>query len=100
MLNNIDSRGLSKSKEVDILNPSATSSNVLAKIYNVWNKKPSTLIVRVGANDLTNDINLSSNVKKIINKINETSSHTVLTFSNIIFWKDRRKEFREDSGRY
>ena len=41
MLNNINSRGLSKSKEVDVLNfPGATSSDVLTKIDDVLNKKP------------------------------------------------------------
>ena len=59
MLNN--SRGLSKSKEVDVLNfPGATSSDVLTKIDDVLNKKPASLLVYVGTNDLTSDINLSS----------------------------------------
>ena len=91
MLNNIDSRGLSKSKEVDVLNfPGATSSDVLTKIDDVLNKKPASLIVHVGTNDLTNDINLLSNVKKIVNKTNKTSPNTVLTFSSIIFQKDKK----------
>ena len=59
MLNNINSRGLSKSKEVDVLNfPGAISAEVLTKIGNVLNKKIASLIVHVGTNDLTNDINL------------------------------------------
>ena len=38
MLNNIDSRGLSKSKEVDVLNfPGATSLEVLTKIDDLLN---------------------------------------------------------------
>ena len=89
MLNN--SRGLSKSKEVDVLNfPGATSSDVLTKIDDVLNKKPASLIVRVGTNDLTSNMNLLSNVKKIVNKTNKTSPNTVLTFSNIIFRKDKK----------
>ena len=59
MLNNINSCGLSKSKEVDVLNfPGATSSDVLTKIDDVLSKKPTSLIVHVGTNDLTNYINL------------------------------------------
>ena len=59
MLNNINSCGLSKSKEVDVLNfPGKTSSDVLTKIDDVLNKKPTSLIVHVGTNDLTNYINL------------------------------------------
>ena len=65
MLNNINSRGLSKSKEEDVLNfPGVTSAAVLMKIDDVLNKKTAALIVHVGTNDLTNDINLLSNVKK------------------------------------
>ena len=91
MLNNINSCGLSKSKEVDVLHfPGATSSDVLTKIDDVLNKKPVSLIVHVGTNDLTNDINLLSNVKKIVNKTNKTSPNTVLTFSSIIFRKDKK----------
>ena len=65
LLNNINSRGLSKSKELDVLNfPGVTSAEVSTKIDDVLNKKPASLIVHVGTNDLTNDINLLSNVKK------------------------------------
>ena len=66
MLNNITSRGLSKSKEVDVLNfPGATSADVLTKIDDVLKK---FIIVYVGTNDLTNDKNLLSNVKQIVKK--------------------------------
>ena len=91
MVNNIKSRHLSKSKEVDVLNfPGATSSDVLTKIDDVLNKKPASLIVHVGTNDLTNDINLLSNVKKIVNKTNKTSPNTVVTFSVSFFEKTKR----------
>ena len=76
---------------MDVLNfPDAISSDVLTKIDDVLNKKIASLIVHVGTNDLTNDINLLSNVKKIVNKTNKTSPNTVLTFSNIIFRKDKK----------
>ena len=91
MLNSINSCGLSKSNEVDVSNfPGATSAYVLRKIDDVLNKKPASLIVHVGTNNLTNDINMLSNVKKIVNKTNKTSPNTVLTSSNIIFRKDKR----------
>ena len=54
------------------------------------NKKPASLIVHVGTNDLTNDTNLLSNVKKIVNKINKASPNTVLTFLSIIFQRDKK----------
>ena len=90
MLNNINSRGLSKSKEVDVVSfPGTTSSDVLRNIDDLSNKKPASLIVDVGTNDLTNYINPLSNVKKIVDKINKTSPNTVLTFSNMIFRQDK-----------
>ena len=50
---------LSKSKAVHVLNfPGVTSSNVLMKTDDVLNKKPTSLIVYVGTNDLTNDVNI------------------------------------------
>ena len=83
-MHNINSHGLSKSKEMDVLNfPGATSADVLTKIDDVLNIKPAFLNVHVGINDLTNYINLLSNVKKIFNKINKTSPNTFLTFSKI-----------------
>ena len=92
-MNNINSRGLSKSKEVDVLNfPGGTSADILTNVDDVLNKTPTSLIVHVGGTtDLTNDINLLSNIKKIVNKTNKTSPSTVLTFSNIIFRKDKEK---------
>ena len=91
MLNNINSRGLSKSKEVDVLNfPGATCSDVLTKIDDVLNKNPASLIVHVGINGQTNDINLLTNVKKIVNKTNKTSANTVLTFQVSFFEKTKR----------
>ena len=48
MLNNINSCGLSKSKEVDVLNfPGATNGYVLTKIDDVLNKKLASLVVHV-----------------------------------------------------
>ena len=81
MLNNINSRGLSQSKEADVLNfPGATSSDVLTKTDDVFNKKLAPLIAHVGTNDLTNDMNMLSNIKKIVNKTNKTSPNRVTIF--------------------
>ena len=80
MLNNINDRGLSKTKKVYELNfPEATSTDILTQL----------IIIHVGTNDLTNDVILLSNVKKIVNKTNKTSTNTSLSFSNIIFRKNK-----------
>ena len=91
MFKNINSCWLSKLKEVDVLYfPGAASTYVLTKIDVVLNKQPAQLIVHVGKNDLTNYINLLSNIKKIANKTNKTSPNTVPTSWNIIFRKDKK----------
>ena len=66
MLNNINGKGLSKSTNVDDLNiPGATSGDIADKIDDVLEGKPELLIVHIGTNDLTNNVNLLSNAKKL-----------------------------------
>ena len=66
MLNNVNSRGLSKSKNVEVINfPGATSTDIVENIDEILeNQQPKSLIAHVGINDLTNDVNLLHNVKK------------------------------------
>ena len=66
MLNNVISRGLSKSKNVEVINfPGATSTDIVKNIDKILqNQLPKSLMVHVGTNDLTNDANLLNNVKK------------------------------------
>ena len=101
MLNNINARGLSKSKKVDVLNfPGATSSDIVNEIDEVLKAKPESLIIHIGTNDLTNNINLLTNVKKIVNKVKKTSPDTVLSFSDIVFRKDKKniEKMRADTN--
>ena len=67
MLNNINSRGLSKFKKVEVLNyPGATSSDIIDKIDYTLDK-PELLIVHISTNNLaTSHMNLLSNIKKIV----------------------------------
>ena len=100
MLNNINGKGLSKSTNVDDLNiPGATSGDIADKIDDVLEGKPESLIVHIGTNDLTNNVNLLSNAKKIVNKV-ENTSDTALIFSNIIIRRDKRnlKKMRADTN--
>ena len=63
MLNNINAHELSKSKKVDVLNfPGATSSDIVNEIDEELKGKPESLIIHIGTNDLTNNINLLTNV--------------------------------------
>ena len=101
MLNNINNRGLSKSKKVEVLNfPGATSKDIIGKIEDVLNQKPESLIVHVGTNDLTNEINLLNNIKKIVTKTKQKSPNTEISFSNIIIRKDKKnlEKLRADTN--
>ena len=46
-------------------------------------------VVPGGTNDLTNNVNLLTNVKKIFNKVSKESSSTSIVFSSIINRKDK-----------
>ena len=69
--------------------PCGTIIGMVEKINNL-ETQPKFLIVHVGTNDLTNDVNLLNNVKKIIIKTKKKSLNTVVSFSNIITRKDKR----------
>ena len=67
MLNNINSRGLSKSKKVTVINHPGATSDVIEEELEATvkeNSKINTLIVHAGTNDLTNNINTLRSVKK------------------------------------
>ena len=66
MLNNVNSRRLSKSKNSEIINfLGTTSTGIVENIDRILeNQQPKSLIVKVGTNHLTNDVNLLNNVKR------------------------------------
>ena len=79
--------------------PCGTIIGMVEKINNL-ETQPKFLIVHVGTNDLTNDVNLLNNVKKIVTKTKKKSLNTVVTFSNIITRKDKRslEKLRSDTN--
>ena len=98
MLNNVNGRGLSKLKKVEVINfPGVTSTDIVEKINDILKHHAKSLVVHVGNNDLTNDVNLLNNVKKIVNKTKKKSPNTVISFSNIIVRKDRRNLEKKQS---
>ena len=63
VLNGVNKKGLSKSHNVKVKNyPGATSENILDKIDDLLKVKPDCLLVHVGTNDLTNNVNLLNSV--------------------------------------
>ena len=76
MLNNINSRGLSKSKKVSVSNfPGATSEDILAEVEDTLKTHPDTLIVHAGTNDLTKNISTLKSVKKLCEKAKRISPY-------------------------
>ena len=99
--NNNNSRGLSKSKKVEVSNfPGATSSDIVGKVDGVLDQKPESLIVQVGTNDLTNEINILNNIKTIVTKTKQKSPNTILSYSNTIIRKDKKnlEKIRTDAN--
>ena len=52
--------------------------------------KPDCIIIHVGKNEITNDINSSNSVKKIVKNVNKSSPNTKLIFSSILLRKDKK----------
>ena len=85
MLNNINSRGLSKSKKVSVSShPGATTEDILSAVEESLKTNPDTLIVHAATNHLTKSINTLSNVKKILENVKIISPGTKIAFFNII----------------
>ena len=65
MVNGISEKGLSVNHKVKIVNfPGGTSEKILEKLDDIIKEQPDDLIVHVGTNDLTNNVNLLTNIKK------------------------------------
>ena len=89
MVNGISEKGISVNLKVKIVNfPGGTSEKILEKLDDIIKEQPDDLIVHVGTNDLTNNVNLLTNVKKIFNKVSEESPSTSIAFSSNINRKD------------
>ena len=90
MVNGISEKGLSVNHKVKIVNfPRGTSEKILEKLDDIIKEKPDDLVVHVGTNNITNDVNLLTNVKNIISKVSEEPPSTSIAFSSIINRKDK-----------
>ena len=90
MVNGISEKGLSVNHNVKIMNfPGGTSERILEKLDNIIKEKSDDLIVHAGTNGIINNVNLSTHVKKIFNKISKESHSSSIEFSSIINRKDK-----------
>ena len=89
-VNGISEKGLSVNYKVKIVNfPGSTSEKILEKLDDIIKEKPEDLIFHAGTNDITNNVNLSTNVKKIFNNFSKESLPTSIEFSSIINRKSK-----------
>ena len=85
MINGFEERGLCKGNHVKVRkHPGASSTDFIDHVKPVLRKKPDTIIIHVGTNDLTNNINLIRNVKMISKMTKEESPSTKLCFSSVV----------------
>ena len=69
--------------------PGGISATILENIDQLVKSKPDCLIVHAGTNYLANRANLNQ-VKKIVKQVKKVSQNTIIVFSSIIIWKDRK----------
>ena len=90
MVNDIYEKGLSVNHKVKIVNlPAGTCEKILEKLDDIIKENLADLIVHAGTNDITNNVNLSTNVKEIFNKFSKESPSTSIAFSSINNRKDK-----------
>ena len=61
--------------------PDSTSEKILEKLDGIIKEKPEDLTFHAGTNDVTNNVNLSTKVKKIFNNFSKESPLTSIEFS-------------------
>ena len=84
MVNGILEKGLSVHHKVKIVNfPGGTSEKILEKLDDINKTRPGNLLVHAGTNNMTNNLNLSFNVKKKFSKISKKSPSTSIAFPSI-----------------
>ena len=90
MINDISEKGVGVNHKVKVINfPGGTSETILEKLDDIIKEKPDDLIVHAGTNGIISNVNLSTHVKKIVNKISKEPLSSSIEFSSIINCKDK-----------
>ena len=92
ILNGIDSTGLSTKDHKTVVRnfPGATSKDMCTYIKPLVEKKPNKMIIHVGTNDLTNNVETISNLRSIHEYIKSNSKETEVVFSKLCIRDDKR----------
>ena len=98
MIKNITGSGISRNHSVKIRShPGATTMDMFDYIKPELRQNPDRIILHCGTNDLTNDVNTTKKIKKLIKEIKENFTSTELVISGIIQRYDQN--FNEDIER-
>ena len=85
ILNNINPRGISRTDDVKVLNhPNATSEDLKDFINLTIGRKPDAIIVRIGTNDVTQEIGTNVNQNTIMNRITKKTSDSKVFISSVL----------------
>ena len=81
MINDISEKGVGVNHKVKVINfPGGTSETILEKLDDLIKEKPDDLIVHAGTNGIISNVNLSTHVKKIFNKISKEPLSSSIEF--------------------
>ena len=67
----------------------ATSEDIIQKIKPVIKKKPDLIIIHIGTNDVTKNVDTIINLQTIINRVKKKSATTEIVISSILQRHDR-----------
>ena len=80
-----------KAHNVKVKNyPGARGEDILHKVEDLVKNKPDSILVYVGTNDITNNVNLANFVKKIVKKVKNFPKKTNVVLSSLIVWKNKK----------
>ena len=85
----------SKKNNVKVItHPGSTTEDVLDYIKPIAGRKPNTLIIHTGTNDLTNGVNTMKKVRKLVKVVREIdeSEKIKIDFSSVIYHKGKDLE--------
>ena len=85
----------SKKNNVKVItHPGSTTEDMLDYIKPIARRKPDTLIIHTGINDLTNGLNTMKKVRKLLKVVSEIdkSEKIKIGFSSVIYRKDKDLE--------
>ena len=91
MVNCIPEKDFNKENKVKVVNfPDGFSEKILGHLEQIIKEKPDNVMAHIGTNDLTCNVDLLNNAKKILKVISKDSPSTNLAFLSLITRKDKR----------